>query len=166
MAGLPGTGKTTLARSLALRVQGRVIGKDEIRHSLFLPGEIEYSSRQNDFCLQIMLQTAAYLLDHDRERVIFLDGRTFSRSYQINNVIDTAVSLHQNWRVLECVCADESARKRLAAQAKREHLAANRDFKLYREVHSRFEEITLQKTVINTDEPLEACIEQALAALR
>jgi predicted kinase len=166
MAGLPGTGKTTLARALALRIRGRVIGKDEIRHALFLPGEIEYSSRQDDFCLQIMLATAGYFLNHNRERVIFLDGRTFSRRYQVNNVIEAAVSLHQNWRVLECICTEETARQRLAAQATQEHLAANRDFKLYQGVRSRFEEIRLQKTVINTDDPLAACIEQALAALR
>ena len=48
MAGLPGTGKTTLARELAHRTQGRVLGKDEIRHAIFAPQEIEYSSRQED----------------------------------------------------------------------------------------------------------------------
>jgi predicted kinase len=53
MAGLPGTGKTTLARELAARTSGRVLSrvlsKDEIRHALFAADEIEYSSRQDDF---------------------------------------------------------------------------------------------------------------------
>src|SRR6202166_4314012 len=62
MAGLPGTGKSRLARELALRTAGRVIGKDEIRHALFAAEEIEYSSRQDDFCLQIMLAVAGELL--------------------------------------------------------------------------------------------------------
>jgi predicted kinase len=44
MAGLPGTGKTALARKLASRTDGRVLSKDEFRHSVFLPKEIEYSS--------------------------------------------------------------------------------------------------------------------------
>ena len=34
MAGLPGTGKTTLARELATRTSGRVLSKDEIRHAI------------------------------------------------------------------------------------------------------------------------------------
>ena len=62
MAGLPGTGKSTLARELAARTSGRVLSKDEIRHAIFLPEEIEYSTRQDDFCLQVMLETAGYLL--------------------------------------------------------------------------------------------------------
>jgi predicted kinase len=62
MAGLPGTGKSTLARELAARTGGRVLSKDEFRHALFAANEIEYSSRQDDFCLQLMLATAEYLL--------------------------------------------------------------------------------------------------------
>ena len=52
MAGLPGTGKSTLARELAARTSGRVLSKDEIRHAIFLPEEIEFSSAQDDFCLR------------------------------------------------------------------------------------------------------------------
>ena len=80
MAGLPGSGKSTLARALAERTSGRVLSKDEIRHSIFLPSEIEYSSRQDDYCLQIMMETAGYLLGRDPQRVILLDGRPFSRA--------------------------------------------------------------------------------------
>jgi predicted kinase len=167
MAGLPGTGKTTLARELALRTGGRVVSKDDIRHALFADSEIEYSAQQDDFCMQIMLQTAGYLLSQDRRRLIFLDGRTFSRRYQIENVLTATASLHQPWRILECVCSDETARRRIEEQAAAsEHPAGNRDYQLYLDVKSRFEAITATRTVIDTDLPLETCIEQALVALR
>jgi len=167
MAGLPGTGKTTLARELAARTGGRVVGKDEIRHALFTPDEIEYSSRQDDFCLQIMLQTAGQLLERNPNRIIFLDGRPFSRRYQIENVLSAVASLHQSWRIVECVCPEEICGRRLEEQsASGSHPAGNRDFRLYLEVKSRFEAITLPKAVIDTSQPLEACIEQALAVLR
>jgi predicted kinase len=167
MAGLPGTGKTTLAGELAVRTHGRVVSKDDVRHAIFLPGEIEYSSRQDDFCQELMLQTAGYILGENPTRIIFLDGRTFSRRYQIDNVVAAAASLHQPWRILECVCSDATARRRLQEDAVAgEHPAANRDYRLFFEVQSRFEAITLPKTVINTDEPLEACISRALAALQ
>jgi predicted kinase len=165
MAGLPGTGKTTLARELASRTGGRVVGKDEIRHALFAREEIEYSTQQDDFCLQVMLETARYLLQRNPKRIVFLDGRPFSRRYQIETVVNTASSIHQPWRILECVCSEDIAKRRLDNQAAG-HPAANRNFQLYLEVRSRFETITLPKKVIHTDNPLETCIKQALAALR
>jgi predicted kinase len=166
MAGLPGTGKTTLARELARRTSGRVLSKDEFRHAIFLPAEIEYSSRQDDFCLQLMLQTAEYLLSRDPARIIFLNGRPFSRRYQIDNVLRLASSLHQSWRILECVCSEETARKRLAKDADAtSHPAGNRDFHLYADVRARFEAITHPKTVIDTDQSIEHCVATAMAAL-
>jgi predicted kinase len=164
MAGLPGTGKTTLARELAERTGGRIINKDEIRHSVFAPGEIEYSTRQDDFCLQLMLQTAGYLLQRNPSRVIFLDGRPFSRRYQIDNVL--ASSLHQSWKILECVCSEETARKRLETDVKGGvHLAGNRNFEMYLEAKARFEAITHAKTVIDTDQPSERCVEISMCSL-
>jgi predicted kinase len=166
MAGLPGTGKSTLAHEIACLTSGRVLSKDEFRHLLFAPEEIEYSSRQDDFCQELMLQTAGYLLARDPARVVFLDGRPFSRRYQIANVVAAAIALHQPWRILEFVCSDESARRRLEADSRRgEHPAGNRDFALYSEVKARFEEIRQPKTVIDTDQPLHTCIEVAIAAL-
>lgn len=163
MAGLPGTGKTTLVRELALRTGGRVLSKDDFRHALFTPDEIEYSSRQDDFSLQLMLETAGYLLARNGERMIFLDGRPFSRRYQIENVLLAASSLHQPSKILECVCSEETAKHRLAESS---HPAANRDFQMYLEVKRRFETIAHPKVLIDTDQPLANSIEQALAALR
>jgi predicted kinase len=167
MAGLPGTGKSTLARELAARSSGRVLSKDEIRHAIFLPEEIEYSSGQDDFCVQLMIETAGYLLSRNTERAIFLDGRPFSRRYQIDNVVIAAACLHQPWRILECVCSEETARRRLAGDADLgSHPAGNRNYQLYVEVKARFEAIMHAKTVIDTEQTLETCVRQALDVLR
>jgi predicted kinase len=166
MAGLPGTGKTTLARELAARTAGRVLSKDVIRHAIFSLEEIEYSSQQDDFCVHLMLETAGYLLARDPKQMIFLDGRTFSRRYQIENVLAAAASLHQPWRILECVCSEATARRRLEADvAAGVHRAGNRGFQLYLEVKARFEAITFEKTVIDTDQALEFCSGLAMKSL-
>ena len=165
MAGLPGTGKTTLARELAHRTQGTLLSKDEIRAALFSPEDVEYSVKQDDFVMEIMIEAARFLLQKIPSRKIFLDGRTFSRCYQIDRVLQFACELAQPWTIIECTCSDESARRRLELEPDPSHPAHNRTFALYLEVKARFEFISYPKTTINTDQPLEQCLQQALAAV-
>jgi len=167
MAGLPGTGKTTLARELARRTQGAgaILSKDEIRAALFSPENIEYSVKQDDFVMEVMLDAARFLLQKTPARKIFLDGRTFSRGYQIDRVLALARELAQPWTIIECTCSDESARRRLDLEPDPSHPAHNRSFALYLEMKGRFEFISYPKTVISTDQPLEQCVQQALSAL-
>src|SRR3954470_3697381 len=100
MAGLPGSGKTTLARELARRSGGLLLNKDEVRAALFPAAQIEYSTEQDDFCLGIMLEVAAYVLRKNPARMVFVDGRPFSRRYQIEQVIQAAEKIKQPWRIL------------------------------------------------------------------
>ena len=150
MAGLPGTGKTTVARRLAERFSAVVLSKDTVRHALFPPKLVEYSTEQDDFVIDVLLRTAEFLWGRDRERVIILDGRTFSRAAQLRHVTEFAERQGQRWRIVECVCADEVARKRLA-RADTEHPAGNRTPGLYDEVKRRWEEIPEPKVVVRTD---------------
>ena len=75
MAGLPGSGKSTLSRALAAKFDATVLDKDEIRAALFAPADIEYSTEQDDFCMGIMLKVAGYIFRKEPSRRIFLDGR-------------------------------------------------------------------------------------------
>ncbi len=84
-----------LAHSLARHTLGALVNKDVIRAALFSPEDLEYSTRQDDFVMEIMLEAARYLLQRDPARKIFLDGRTFSRRYQIDRVIKFADDLAQ-----------------------------------------------------------------------
>src|ERR1700733_8447219 len=135
MAGLPGTGKTTLARALAQRLPGAVLDKDSIRAALFQTAHVEYSLPQDDFCQEIMLQTAAYLLAKDAKLHVLLDGRTFSRQYQRERVIEFCPQVGAAWAILECVCAERTALQRLTdAVAEGTHPAKNRTPELYRRI--------------------------------
>jgi adenylylsulfate kinase len=166
LAGLPGTGKSTLARAVAKRVGGAVLDKDVIRAALFEPGRVEYSQRQDDFVQEIMLQTAAWLLAKDPKLVVLLDGRTFSRRYQRERAIGYSTEIGTEWRMIECVCTEETAVRRLAEDVARAiHPAANRTPELYYEVRKAWETIEEPRLVIDTDAELESCMGQALAFL-
>ena len=163
MAGLPGSGKSSIARELSARLNGTILSKDIIRHTLFESRDVEYSTEQDDFCIDVMLETAAYILRRHADRTVILDGRTFSKRYQIERVITFAERLPQPWRIFECICSDDTARRRLDAQ--QDHPAGNRDFDLYLRVKSDFEEIRFPKTLLDTDQPLEQGVQRALDAL-
>ncbi|MBS1253157.1 MAG: Cytidylate kinase [Anaerolineales bacterium] len=160
MAGLPATGKSTIAQALAEELPAVILNKDEVRAALFPPSEIEYSTQQDDFCLDIMLQVAEYMLRKDRDKIVILDGRTFSRRYQIDQVAEVARKLKVPLRIIECVCSDETARRRLAQDA--DHVAENRDFDLYLSIKARFEPIEEPKLVVDTDDDFARCLERSL----
>ncbi|HUB03317.1 MAG TPA: AAA family ATPase [Terriglobales bacterium] len=165
MAGLPGTGKSTLARELAVRTGGSVLGKDEIRAAIFSEQDIEFSTAQDDFVMELMLQAARFLLERNPARKVFLDGRAFSRRYQIERVLEFTRELDQPWRIIECTCSEKCARHRLEDERDPAHPAKNRSYALYLEVKARFEPIRHATTVIDTGLPFEQSVDFAMLAL-
>ena len=150
MAGLPGTGKSTLARAVAERLSGVVLDKDAVRAVLFEPGFVEYSAEQDDFCMEILLETAGYLLKKQPRLQVILDGRTFSKRYQRERVIEFCAQVATAWAIVECVCSEETALRRL----REAHLAKNRTEELYRELRDGWETIEEPKLVVDTEREL------------
>ena len=148
MAGLPGTGKSTLARELAEGMGGVVLNKDVLRADLFPERLIEYSTEQDDFVQDLMQRTAEYLLTRNPRLAVFFDGRTFSRRYQIEKVIQLAERLGTPWRIIECVCPENVALRRI--ERARRHPAKNRTIELYLRIRDQFEEIVRPKLVVDT----------------
>ncbi len=71
-AGLPGTGKSTLAKALAERLGAAILDKDRVRGALF-PGLLtDYSAEQDQLCMRAMLEAAAYLTECQRARLHLL----------------------------------------------------------------------------------------------
>ncbi len=156
MAGLPGTGKSTLARALAGELRGVVLSKDILRAALFPPEFVEYSAEQDDFVQDLMQRTAEYLLAKHPRLTVFFDGRTFSRAYQVGRVIDLAERLNTPWRIIECVCPEEVARQRIELAG--EHPAKNRTYELYRKVRAECEAIVRPKLIVDTGQPADTAL--------
>lgn len=166
MAGLPGTGKSTLARALSQTLNGIILDKDHVRECLFPDDLIAYNRVQDDLCVEIMLQVSEYLLAHTDRRLIILDGRTYSRSDQVKPVIAAARHLGVPLIFIECHCREKTALRRIASDhTQQTHPAANRNADLYRRVEAQRQSLTVPHLTVDTDQPLEICLAEALRYL-
>ena len=151
MAGLPGTGKSHVAQALANILDAIILSKDTARHALFAPDQVEYSTAQDDYVIDVLLETASSVWKKDPRKRIILDGRTFSRESQRTHVIRFAEEHGQRWKIVECICPESLAKERLAA-GDPTHPAANRTPALYDEMKSRWEPINEPHITLQTDE--------------
>jgi predicted kinase len=163
MAGLPGTGKSTLAKELVQKLTAILLNKDKIRAALFSPENIEYSADQDDFVFDIMLQVVAYSINRDPSQAVILDGRTFMKRSQVEVLKNYCEKYGWDLKVIYCTCSDEVARARLERDvAHGTHLATDRNFSLYARLKSQIEELQVLHLHVDTGEPLEKCVRQCL----
>ena len=148
-AGLPGTGKSSLARTLAESLSAAILDKDRVRGALFPGALTDYSSEQDQLCMRAMLEAAAYLTERRRVEYIFFDGRTFSTQGQIEEVLLAAKQAGARWRILHVTCEDAIAEERLDRNDP-DHPAKNRDPALYRRIKQHFEPILQPKLEVDT----------------
>ena len=162
MAGLPASGKSTLAARLAKELNGVILSKDQVRAALFPPPVLDYSTAEDEISMDAIYTAAAFIRKKFPQHPVLIDGRTFLRSAQVHDLFALGETLGETPRIIECVCSDEVAKKRLEDDlASGQHLAKNRTFALHLAVKARAEPITVPHLVLDTGKmTLEECVEQ------
>lgn len=165
MAGLPASGKSVLATELQKVLSGVLLDKDQVREFLF-KAHVDYSRKQNDLCVEVMFSTAKYLLTKPSPPAVIVDGRTFSRHYQIEALKALSSAVPCRLAIVECVCSEKTAKFRLQRD-EHKHPAKDRDYAMYQASKASAEPINEPKCVVDTDkQTIEQCVNQVLAHLR
>jgi predicted kinase len=155
LAGLPGTGKSSIAAELGRLLPAAILSKDQIRHALFPTPYVAYTRDQDDLCVDIAHQAAAFLLGNGLAPAVVLDGPTCHRAGQVPRVTALADRLGQRLHVVECVCPPALAHARLTQDhAAGTHPAADRTVALYQRILADAIPIPQPKIVLPTDTDL------------
>jgi len=165
MAGLPASGKSSIARGLAINLSAVLLDKDQVRNFLFKDA-VDYERKQDDLCVNVMYDVAAYHFSVRPTRPIILDGRSYSRQYQVDAVKEIASRANVDLHFIECVCTPETARLRLESDEDI-HLAKNRNYSMYEQSRASADVITEPKLILDTESSnKKECLRLALSYIK
>jgi uncharacterized protein len=176
VGGLPGTGKTALARALAGRLGGVVHSSDRVRKALVGLAPTEpagaafdaglYAPDQTRRTYSRLLELAAADLTAGTAVVLDATFRQASDRRQAYALAETAGA--PCWFV-ECRCAEPAVRQRLERRAARGEGASDADWTVYLQQRERFErrgpEEAGRHLIVDTTVPLDRALNRALRPL-
>jgi predicted kinase len=168
MAGLPGTGKSTLATAIATALGGVVLSKDIARAALFPAPVLDYSSAQDDVAMAAVYAATRLILSDRPPRVVVLDGRTFRKAAQVDGLFALGREIGRQPVVIECVCDDATACERLDRdKVAGTHPAGNRTPALHAAVRATADPLVVPRLTLDTGRlTLEECLTRALDHIR
>ena len=138
VAGLPGCGKSTVARLLAERLDGLLLRTDAIRKALF-PSP-DYSPEESIRTYAEFYRKAEAGLDAGR--AVVMDATFYSRASR-EQAAAIARRTGVSWHLLLITAPEEIVRERIA---QRTNDISDADFRVYLEMKALFEPITEAET--------------------
>ena len=167
LTGLPGSGKSHLARALAVQLTADVLNRDTVRDAIFPAHDLDYSAAQNELASQVTYQVAEYILSRDPHRILILDGRPFSKRIQIEEVVRLAEHVNHQLYVIHCWAPDAVVHRRLEEDMRHTgNAAAGRNMEKYLRIKESFEPLAIEHLSVNTNQVTDEIVRAVLAYLR
>jgi predicted kinase len=163
LIGLPGAGKSVVAKALAQEFGLHRVCRDELRHAMFPQCSYSYAEKRAAFRALLLAVEVNCALG----RGSVIDGVTFSRRRDLERLDATLAPYRITPLALFLDCPPETARVRVARDlATGRHPAADRSPDLVDEIMARFDPPPPTCVVIDAAREEPALIEAAIAAVR
>lgn len=145
ISGLPGTGKTSVAKEIAQEVDAVVLSTDELRKRVLK--ELGYTERKKKRVYEEMFRIAEDQLK--KKKNIILDGTFFHKELR-----EKAFSLGKKEK--ECVflikteCPEKVVKKRIQKRYKNRKDYSEANYRVYKIIQSKFQPLRKKHFVVNT----------------
>lgn len=171
VGGLSGTGKSTLARELAKALGAELLSSDIVRRELFdgqaRPAGVDqgvYRPESRRQVYQELFRRAGAL---HREKVHVVLDATFSQADDVQAASAVATDPRALLLAIECHCAPQVARERIAARQRADSDASQATLDVFEQQRAAWQTWpqNLHTCRIDTVQPMAQQIEQVLSAL-
>ncbi len=152
--GLPGTGKTTLARSFANAYEGIYLGTDEVRKRVI--SRPSYSQAEKAIIYNTLMMLAEHVLKTGQTPV--LDG-TFARAGNRKAALSLGNCLGVPILLIQCHCPDELSLRRIR---ERNDSLSEADSTVYARLKGEWEQEPTPDLLLDTDQNLCSNLERVL----
>ncbi|HEU5172882.1 MAG TPA: AAA family ATPase, partial [Nitrososphaeraceae archaeon] len=142
VCGLPGTGKTFLARKLSKKINAVLLSTDKIRKEIIQ--KPKYSLWERALVYNVLFLIAKYLLSAGTNCI--LDG-TFNRKISRDEAIEKLDSERNDIYIIECICPEDIIFSRLQSR-KRDYSDA--DISVYLKMKKFYEKMSEKHLTIDT----------------
>jgi predicted kinase len=145
ICGLPGVGKTTLARGLAPLINATVLSTDKIRKELIATPTYIWEERR--LVYDVLILIAKYL--HNAGVNCILDA-TFNTESSRKEVRRKLALTCNRFSIIECICSEDVIMSRLK---NRENDYSDADISIYRNMKKIYEPLRGEHIIVDTSDP-------------
>ncbi len=147
ICGLPGVGKTTIAKNLAPLIDASILSTDKIRKELI--SNPTYQKEERALIYDVMILLAKYLQQAGKNCIL---DATFNKEYSRNQVKNKLKVSEDQFFIVECTCPEKIIFSRLK---NRKEDYSDADVSVYQKMKKIYESVKGKHITVDTSQDSE-----------